>query len=119
MRLTRMILIALLTVGLLLPELLPAKGLARSSQTETPYCLASLGHTQITCNANGTFTFKFPVKNVSAFPATAIAFSGVTPAGVTISPNQALLSPPLPPNGVRLITVTISGPGAVSGPTAC
>lgn len=115
----RTILIALLTVSMLLTEMMTGKVLSQSPETQNSYCLAFTGTNQISCNPDGTFTFKFSVTNTSPFAATSMAFSSVTPSGVTITPNPYRLNPSLAVNGTRLISVKISGPGAVPGATVC
>ncbi|HEX8652812.1 MAG TPA: hypothetical protein VF708_18495 [Pyrinomonadaceae bacterium] len=115
----RKILIALLAVSMLAAELMPARSSAQEAPTTGAYCLALPGPNEIICNTDGTFTFKFWVKNVSSFPAGSMTFSSVSPAGVTITPSPAPLNPLLAVNGTRQIAVKISGPGAVPGATVC
>src|SRR2546423_736342 len=115
----RKILIALLSVSMLAAELMPARISAQEAPATGAYCLALPGPNEIICNRDGTFTFKFWVKNVSFFPAGSITFSSVAPAGVNITPSPYPLNTPLAVNGTRQIVVKISGAGAVPGATVC
>lgn len=72
----------------------------------------------ITCNPDGSYTYTFAVTNQSAFAATQAEFRFVTPSGTTLNPTPYSLTPPLPPNSTRQITVTI-GPGVPAGTTVC
>ncbi len=72
---------------------------------------------KITCNSNGTFNYTFTLTNLSSSTASGVIFSPlsdvtITPASMTIPP----LASGAPPTNV---TVTIGGPGAVSGANVC
>jgi uncharacterized repeat protein (TIGR01451 family) len=82
-------------------------------------CCMLVSNETINCNPiDGTFTYTFTVTNFSTSPVSGVNFSP-PPPGVTITPSSVLLSPALLPGHSATVTVTISGPGAVSGVSIC
>src|SRR5437868_8210340 len=99
-------LIALLLAILILSAGLPGAVTSHAHAQESQSCLTFGECDLITCNPNGSSTYTFAVTNLSAFAASSVHFSSITPSGVTISPNPYPLTPLLPPHATRQITVT-------------
>jgi len=72
---------------------------------------------KISCNTNGTFSYTLTVTNLSSSTVSNLVFSPGT-SNVTITPSSMTI-PPLLPGNSTTVTVTISGPGAVSGANIC
>ncbi|MDQ1591479.1 MAG: hypothetical protein QOG71_2106 [Pyrinomonadaceae bacterium] len=121
MRLTKSVLTSLPLLAVCLLSSLPpgvVTTTAHAHQQDTLSCLKFGECDLITCNPDGTYTYTFAVTNLSNFPATEAEFRFVTPSGTNISVNPYPLTPALPPNATRQITVTIA-PGMPAGTTVC
>jgi len=70
----------------------------------------------ISCNPNGTFHYTVTLTNLSSSFVSTVIFSPIS--NVTISPNSIVI-PLLSPGNSTTVTVTIGGPGAVSGANIC
>jgi uncharacterized repeat protein (TIGR01451 family) len=85
-----------------------------ASATATLCCML-VSNERINCNSDGTFTYAFTVTNFSTSTVSGVSFA--PPAGVTITPSS--IAAALPPGGSTSVTVTIGGPGAISGESIC
>jgi uncharacterized repeat protein (TIGR01451 family) len=118
MRLTKSTLASLLLFCSLLSVHPPGTSVIHAQVQATPPCLRFGECDLITCNPDGTYTYTFAVTNLSNFAATEAEFRFVTPSGITISANPYPLTPALPPNSTRQITVNIA-PGMPAGTSLC
>ncbi len=73
----------------------------------------SIGCPALQCTSDGTWTYSFCVTNLNATPLTALSLFNA-PAGVSFTPGTINLSPPVAPGQGTNLTVTITGPVALT-----
>lgn len=78
-------------------------------------CLFATNETIIR-NANGQYSYTATLTNLSSSTLSGATFSPIS--NVTITPSSVVI-PPLAPGASTVVTVTISGPDAISGATIC
>ncbi len=81
-------------------------------------CCLQVSNPSTSCNANNSFTHTFTVTNFSSATVSAINLSAISPMNMILTPGSIAI-PPLAPGASTTVSVTISGPGVVSGTTVC
>jgi uncharacterized repeat protein (TIGR01451 family) len=80
---------------------------------QPPACF-TISNEEITCNTDGTYTFKFDLDKLPTTPeftATQVEFSQAWPAGVTFTPNPVPITPLTASDLPQTVSVTLTGPG--------
>jgi uncharacterized repeat protein (TIGR01451 family)/fimbrial isopeptide formation D2 family protein len=85
---------------------------------DCPCCL-QVSNEKLACNSNGSFNYTFTLTNLTGATIAGMGVVNFSPASnVTITPSSVTI-PPLAAGASTTVTVTIGGPGAVSGATVC
>lgn len=88
-----------------------------SATATASLCCLLVSKETLSCNSNGTFTYTLTVTNFTSSTIASINFFQISPANITITPSS--IAALVIPGASKTFTVTIGGPGAVSGVPVC
>jgi uncharacterized repeat protein (TIGR01451 family)/fimbrial isopeptide formation D2 family protein len=81
-------------------------------------CCSAVTNGTAGCDPGGSFTETLTVTNFTNAPVSSIGIVATSPPNVTITPGTIPM-PPLAPGASTVVTVSVTGPGAVSGAHLC